>query len=678
MTTPPKVRLFRVKRDSGQGAEVPSGVSDDHTAMDAPTPAVAEPGPTPGEGSVPPAAPQDQPEAPAAAPPPEGAEAPRSRLDLGENPFASEDDGFGALRLTNPTDAPAHPDEAAGPEVETAATGAPVQNPDMGDVAAAVLAVKAEGLTSRQLRTASRLAIQHSIQVSSSEEAVVRLRRMGIDPFHRSALSDLISEEARRAREAARGDDNSGAAKADAAATGAASDAGGASAAGDAGGSGAGGAGDDAPGDAASGGKALARIPVTKVPARQARPNAVAQMRQEAPAPQPMPPQPISEGERAKEILRIQRDIARRRRRRAFFLFLRLLAFVLIPTALTGYYYYRIATPLYETNTEFVIQKADGSSGSPLGSMLAGAGIAGNTDSITVQSYLTSRVAMLRLEGDVGFRKYLEGDQVDPLTRLTPESSSEEAYKSYSTMVKIGFDPSEGIIRMAVKAVDPKLSQNQSLALIGYAEEQVDKLTARLRDDQMKGAQDNYKTTEDKMNAAQQRVLDLQKKLGVLDPTAESGMVMSRIGTMETELQKKRLELAQLQSNAQPNAARVAGVKGDIARLQTAIDTERALLTETANNKESLAQITGELRIAEADLVTRQEMLATAAAEVEAARINANKQVRYLSLGVSPVPPDVPTWPRAFENTLIAFLLFSGLYLMLSLTASILREQLSS
>jgi capsular polysaccharide transport system permease protein len=52
--------------------------------------------------------------------------------------------------------------------------------------------------------------------------------------------------------------------------------------------------------------------------------------------------------------------------------------------------------------------------------------------------------------------------------------------------------------------------------------------------------------------------------------------------------------------------------------------------------------------------------------------------VRYLSTGVRPVAPDEPTYPRAFENTLLAFLIFSGIYLMLSLTASILREQVSS
>ena len=49
-----------------------------------------------------------------------------------------------------------------------------------------------------------------------------------------------------------------------------------------------------------------------------------------------------------------------------------------------------------------------------------------------------------------------------------------------------------------------------------------------------------------------------------------------------------------------------------------------------------------------------------------------------MTTSVAPVAPDDPTYPRAFENTILAFLIFSGIYLMFSLTASILREQVSS
>jgi len=82
--------------------------------------------------------------------------------------------------------------------------------------------------------------------------------------------------------------------------------------------------------------------------------------------------------------------------------------------------------------------------------------------------------------------------------------------------------------------------------------------------------------------------------------------------------------------------------------------------------------------MAQVDLETRTMMMQEALQQLESARVEANRQVRYLSLGVTPVPPDEPTYPKPFENTLLAFLIFAGIYLMVSLTVSILREQVSS
>ena len=116
----------------------------------------------------------------------------------------------------------------------------------------------------------------------------------------------------------------------------------------------------------------------------------------------------------------------------------------------------------------------------------------------------------------------------------------------------------------------------------------------------------------------------------------------------------------------------------DIQRLEQMIEETRSQLTEDTTIRASLASISGEIRIAESDLQTRQALLSSAAEQMETARIEANKQVRYLSLSLPPVAPDSPTYPKAFQNTFVAFLIFSAIYLMLSLTASILREQVSS
>lgn len=499
----------------------------------------------------------------------------------------------------------------------------PTDTPD-ASLAAKLEAIRAEKLSERQLRIAGRIARLHNIPVASDEEAVLRLREQGIDPSHRAAVGQILSAEGARAQ-------------------------------------------------AAPAPNTPAVVPRMPSPA-PAPPKA-------APAPRPaaLPSrEELTEDRRAAEIRRIQEDIARRRRRKMLLLVGRLTVLVFLPTLVAGWYYGHLATPLYATHAQFQIQQADAPAVGGGGGLFGGMHLAMNTDSVAVQSYLSSRDAMLRLDADKGFKRAFQDPALDPIKRLAPDATNEDAYALYKKSVRIGYDPTEGMINLEVIAPDPQLAQDFSLALIGYAEGQVDQLTARLREDQMKGALQNYAEAEQKVTAAQMRVQELQQKLGVLDPQAEGGLVMQRIAALEGQLATAQLELAQIEANPRPQASRVTSLRGRIAELEGMIAGTRAELTQGNAQRASLAAISGELRIAESDLATRQGLLQGAAEQLEIARIEANKQVRYLSLSISPVVPDEAAYPKAVQNTAVALLIFAGIYLMLSLTASILREQVSA
>jgi capsular polysaccharide transport system permease protein len=383
----------------------------------------------------------------------------------------------------------------------------------------------------------------------------------------------------------------------------------------------------------------------------------------------------ISEDRRASDIMAIQRDIAKRRRRRATLLAIRMMVFVLLPTFVAGYYYYAVATPMYATKSEFVIQTAEPSSAGQLGGLFSGTGLATSQDSITVQGYLQSRDAMLRLNEDEGFKTHFSQDNVDALQRIELDSTNEAAYSLYKKHVQIGYDPAEGVIKMEVSAADPETSAAFSKKLINYAEERVDELTSRLRGDQMQGAEESRTEAEAKMREAQDRIVGLQERLGVLSPESEVQAIFGQITQLESELLTSRISLQQFLANPRPNQAKVSAEENKIGELQKLIDEYRGQLTESNATTGSLARISGELMVAQGDLAMRQEFLAAAEGQFEAARLEASRQVRYLSVGVSPVAPDEPTYPRSFENTILAFLIFAGIYLMVSLTASILREQ---
>lgn len=380
---------------------------------------------------------------------------------------------------------------------------------------------------------------------------------------------------------------------------------------------------------------------------------------------------------RAREIREIQRDIGRRRRRRLGLLLGRLSFFVFAPTIVAGYYYYSVATPMYSSKSEFLVLKADSASGA-VGGLFSGTQFATSQDSIAVQSYLESKEAMLRLDDEIGFATHFKQEWIDPIQRLNPEASNEEAYKTYGRNVKIGYDPTEGVVRMEVTAADPDVAAAFSRQLISYAQERVNNLSQQKRRDQMADAEATLSDAEAKRREAQQQLVILQQQGSVLDPEGVIASLRSQISTFELQLQEKLLELAALQDNSRPNRAKVAGVEGDIARLEAVIAQLNSKMLDASAGENSLANLRVQIQMAQADLATRDLILQSALQQVDTTRMEANRQVRYLTTSVAPVASEEPSYPRKFENTVLAFLIFSGIYLMCSLTASILREQVSS
>jgi capsular polysaccharide transport system permease protein len=507
---------------------------------------------------------------------------------------------------------------AGAPAGQSATPQQPAQRQTQGmSIEEELAAIRSEGLTGRQLRMARRTAQKHGLQPASDFDAVRLLRRQGIDPFERSNMLELVVNDGQQRAEAQ-----------------------------------------------------------PRLPATVRQPSVPAAAPQTAPA---MAPPTLDDAARAQEILRMQRDIAARRRKRLLLLFARLMAFVMLPTMLVGYYYYNIATPMYATTTLFQIQKAESASpAGGLGGLLGGTTFATVQDSIAVQSFLESREAMLLLDEELGLREHFSAPEIDPLNRLAPDASTEDLYALYSRNLTIGYDPTEGMVRMEVLAADPQLSAAFSQALLRYAEERVDQMSHRLRDDQMAGARESYDAAEDALASAQLRVVNLQEQTGILSSEAEVGALFNQISTFEIQLQNERLRLDELLSVDRPNQTRVEVAERNIARLEALIDELRSSMTEDASSQVSLARISSELAVAQADLQTRQLMLSQALQALEGARLEAERQSLYLTISVNPVAPDEAAFPRKLENTLLAFLIFSGIYLMLSMTASILREQVSA
>ena len=614
MTTKPKARKFRIKRTDGTAAGVSSG----------PAAGASPEGAAPnGEGSAPPATPSmsDVAKRRAAA----LAALKAGQADATQDTSASgpSDTSRGASNRPSPVRSSNGPDADAGTPANPGSTSNATREGQVSSAAEMqgetdLDTIKQEGLTGRQLRMARRVAQKYGLAPTSDYDAVRQLRAKGIDPFKPTNMLELV-----------------------------------------------------VPGSADGQGGTTGNA---QLPARTGRnlPRTIPLDQVQLPSTEVNPAE-----RRASEIMGIQRDIARRRRKRMLLLFTRLAFFVFAPTLLAAYYFYAIATPMYASKAEFLILQADGAGGGAMGGLLQGTQFATNQDAIAVQSYLQSKDAMVRLDEDMGFKEHFSQPWIDPVQRLTDSPSNEAAYKVYKKFVKISYDPSEGVIRMEVAAADPAIAAQFASHLIDYAEERVDELSRRKREDGMATARASLERAKEERRVAQEALVRLQEG-NFIDPEGYIASLRTQISNYQTQLQEKELTLQALLDNRRPNAAKVDGTRGDIRRLQALVDELNGEMSNATSGDSSLAEKAARIQMAQADLVTADMFLQSALQNEKQTELEANRQVRYLTTSVNPVAAEDASYPRKFENTILAFLILGGVYLMISLTASILREQVSS
>ena len=316
---------------------------------------------------------------------------------------ATPEDGFGDLAM--PGSAAAARREAATLAQRQVASEGRASEPSPSDAAPPpsgrgtaptpeqeIAGIRAEGLTGRQLRMARRTAQKHGLSPTSDFDAVRLLRARGIDPFSQSNMLELVVDDAHGEQAEPRG----------------------------------------------------ANLPATTRPVQ-------------TPAP-PGPPRPMGADERAAEIMKVQRDIARRRRKRLVLLASRLAFFVsaadasgrllLLPRGHSALcHQHRIRDPEGRRRRQRRGRPRRAArrhefrdrAGKHRGAKLPR----------KPRGHVAARPGSRLPRAFLGFR-----DRI-PCCALPPRRRSRMSYSTYRDQLTIGYDPTEGVVKMEMLAADP-------------------------------------------------------------------------------------------------------------------------------------------------------------------------------------------------------------------------------
>jgi capsular polysaccharide transport system permease protein len=335
---------------------------------------------------------------------------------------------------------------------------------------------------------------------------------------------------------------------------------------------------------------------------------------------------------------------------------------VVLPTAIASFYYGIWASDRYVSEARFIVRGISSPRTSGLDMFFQTFGISRAVDDTNaVQNYMLSRDAVRALQAKLPLRDMFsreEGDMFARFPHFWRGDSFETLYEYYKERVSVIQDPSRGITELKVSAFRPEDSLALAQALVGLAEEMVNRMNARAQNDAMTAAETEAKEAEQRLLASEADLTEFRNRELVVDPAKNSVSVVETITGLSKELAATLAQIQQFKTTSPNNpAVRVWQAKSEALKSQIA--AERAKLGGNANAFGAKVSAYERLTLTR-DIA--EKSLTSAEASLELARQEARRQQIYIEEITKPNLADKSMDPERLRMIATVFTLCFGVF----------------
>lgn len=331
--------------------------------------------------------------------------------------------------------------------------------------------------------------------------------------------------------------------------------------------------------------------------------------------------------------------------------------FVGLPTALAALYYGLIASPIYDSQSVFVI-KSPGQKTVPtlsLANLIQTSGLsAGQEQTKEVLQYIRSRSALRDLEAQTEVRERFSKRGADFLSRFPRpfgDSSFEGFYRYYGSMVGANLDEESGLAVLDVRGFTPGDAYELNARLLNLSEALVNRLNERAEGRGITEAERRVVQAEARLRKARITLSAYRNQTELLDPAKQATGVLEVSNKLVSEQASTRAQLDLMQRVTPRNPA-IPALRNRIAAVGRAIAAQNGRAVGTPTGIASKLGAYENLQV-EQDFAT--QMLTAANASLEGARTDAQKQQFYLERVVEPNKPDDSTLPHRLRQIFTVF-----------------------
>jgi capsular polysaccharide transport system permease protein len=347
------------------------------------------------------------------------------------------------------------------------------------------------------------------------------------------------------------------------------------------------------------------------------------------------------------------------------------LLIVVLPTLLAFLYYGFLASDQYESTSDYVIKTQGGGDSAPgLAGILGAVGMGGHSDGLAssdsamVESYVSSDQILRDLSSEIDLRAIYATSEVDWISRLksTPDFfswisgrktrrtttrtiSDEDLLSYWKGKVDVSPGKAPGTSTLKVRAFTPEDAKAIADRVVTLGERLVNHVSERAMKDAVVFAQKEVDSAHDRAMSAYDELQQFQAKVKQVDPEGYAKARSEIQGRLEGQLSTTQAQMEALRQKLPDEAPGIQQLRTQVSALQEQLLVEKNRST-TGDAGKSAAEVITEFGKRQLDTEFASKDYLSALSALESARINANRQNRYLEPFNLPNLPDKPALPR--------------------------------
>lgn len=323
----------------------------------------------------------------------------------------------------------------------------------------------------------------------------------------------------------------------------------------------------------------------------------------------------------------------------------------LIPFVGAAVYFSTIATPQYESETRFVIRSA-----APLltrdrfSSATAEPEAKIVQDTQIVVNYLATPEIVARLDQEVGLHAVYGEEDVDYLSRLAPDASREDLLDYWETRHEAEVNPKSGIVELTVAAFSPEEALLVLNAVLGFAEDRVNRLNAGIWDSLRQSAEQDVEMASQVLETQRLRLQEIQDQTGVFSVDLEAEGLSEIRRQVDSEIAQLKSEREALSATLAPNAPALRRLDRRIkARERQSADLRARGAGGAERDKkarETLSEQARKFEAAQLEIEIAETRFRDAVDELEKVKLVSSLQLVYLDRFTEPTLAEDSTRPN--------------------------------